>query len=134
MNSQPYPHCVYCAIVAGTIPCAKVYEDDQFLAFLDIHPATKGHTLLIPKVHTRWVHDVEPFETYWSLARCIARSQDTHLNPTYIQYFTHGALDHAHIHIIPRYDGIDTADPILIQPTHVEDGAVLNETAGKIKI
>ncbi len=126
--------CIFCKIVSGDIPASKVYEDDHFLAFLDIHPATVGHTLLIPKIHTRWVHDVEPFEEYWSVARRIARSQQEKLLPTYIQYFTHGALDHAHIHIIPRYDDVDTADPLLIQPPLAEDRAVLNETAQKIKI
>ncbi len=134
MNSQPYPHCIYCAIIKGEVPCAKVYEDATFLAFLDIHPASPGHTLVIPKIHTRWVHDVEPFETYWSVARNIARSQQEHLHPEYIQYFTHGALDHAHIHIIPRYDDVDTADPILTQPAQPEDSAVLNEIAQKIKL
>ena len=41
---------VFAKIVAGEIPCYKVYEDDKVLAFLDIHPETKGHTLVIPKV------------------------------------------------------------------------------------
>jgi len=43
--------CVFCKIVKGEMPCAKIWEDDNFIAFLDIKPATKGMTLLIPKIH-----------------------------------------------------------------------------------
>jgi len=43
--------CIFCKIVAGDIPCAKVYEDERVLAFLDIHPISRGHTLVIPKDH-----------------------------------------------------------------------------------
>ncbi len=44
--------CIFCKIVKGEIPCAKIWEDDNFIAFLDIKPATKGMTLLIPKIHS----------------------------------------------------------------------------------
>ncbi len=43
--------CIFCKIAAGELPCYKVYEDDKILAFLDIHPINKGHTLIIPKEH-----------------------------------------------------------------------------------
>ena len=43
--------CIFCKIVRGEIPCYKVYEDDEVLAFLDISQTTKGHTLVIPKEH-----------------------------------------------------------------------------------
>ena len=44
-------NCVFCAIAAGEIPSFKIYEDDRFLAYLDINPFSKGHTLVIPKEH-----------------------------------------------------------------------------------
>lgn len=50
--------CPFCKIVGGEIPSAKVYEDDEHLAFLDIRPQSPGHTLIIPKKHQRWVWDV----------------------------------------------------------------------------
>ena len=45
------PDCIFCKIVAGDIPCHKVYEDDHVLAFLDINPLSEGHTVLIPRGH-----------------------------------------------------------------------------------
>ena len=45
--------CIFCKIINGEIPSTKVYEDDEFLAFMDINPAVRGHTLVIPKYHCR---------------------------------------------------------------------------------
>lgn len=50
--------CVFCKIASGEIPCTKVYEDDNFLAFRDIHPAAKSHILLIPKMHISTLNDI----------------------------------------------------------------------------
>ena len=50
--------CVFCQIAAGKIPCFKIYEEEGFLAFLDINPWVEGHTLVIPKKHYRWVWDM----------------------------------------------------------------------------
>jgi len=44
-------NCLFCKIVAGSIPCAKIYEDDDILAFLDINPTARGHSLVVPKGH-----------------------------------------------------------------------------------
>ena len=52
--------CIFCAIAAGEIPCFKVYEDDVVLAYLDINPCTKGHTLVIPKAHSAGLLDTPP--------------------------------------------------------------------------
>lgn len=73
MNTQP--DCIFCKIVAGTIPSHKVYEDDAFLAFLDINPRSPGHTLVIPKEHHRWVWDVPNFAGYTAIAQKIAHAQ-----------------------------------------------------------
>ena len=43
--------CLFCKIIAGQIPCFKVFEDDETLAFMDINPVNEGHTLVIPKLH-----------------------------------------------------------------------------------
>ena len=50
--------CIFCQIVAGKLPSYKVYEDEEFLAFLDIFPKSTGHTLVIPKKHVEWVWDL----------------------------------------------------------------------------
>ena len=49
--------CIFCKIVKGEIPCSKVYEDENFLAFLDISPVNKGHVLVVPKEHSENIFD-----------------------------------------------------------------------------
>ena len=49
--------CLFCKIVKGQIPCAKIFEDDEVLSFLDIGPISDGHTLVIPKQHYKQLHD-----------------------------------------------------------------------------
>lgn len=95
--------CVFCQIVNNTLPCYKVYENSEFLAFLDINPRTLGHTLVIPKKHYRWVYEVENFEKYWGVVLEITQAMKKVLNPYFITYATHGLeIPHAHIHILPR--------------------------------
>jgi histidine triad (HIT) family protein len=97
-------NCIFCKIVKGEIPSYKVYEDDLFLAFLNINPAISGQILLIPKKHYRWVCDVIEFDQYWQIARKIATSlKNSDLKPDFVSFVTVGKdVPHAHIHIIPR--------------------------------
>jgi len=64
--------CIFCKIVKGEIPAEKIYEDENFLAFLDIRPLSPGHTLVISKKHYRWVWDIPNAGTYFEVARKIA--------------------------------------------------------------
>ena len=118
--------CIFCKIVKGEIPCHKIYEDDNFFAFLDINPISHGHTLLIPKIHYRWVYDVLEFGEYWQVAKKITLAiKNCSLNPEYVSFLTMGKeVEHAHIHIIPRSSD-DAVQPILhtiphIHPTQAE--------------
>lgn len=124
--------CLFCKIATGEIPNHTVYENSDFLAFLDIHPLSKGHTLLIPKKHVRWVHDVEPFGTYWETARDIKTALDKALEPEWVQYFTHGVIPHAHIHILPRYDDVQSAKT-LPDDQYSADADNLEKLAGRIR-
>jgi len=97
------PDCVFCKIVKGEIPAEKVYEDENYLAFLDIHPLSPGHTLVIPKKHFRWVWDIdeagEYFETTKKVARAIQKSFGTE------QVFSKiigDEVPHAHIWLFPN--------------------------------
>lgn len=95
--------CVFCQIIKGKAPAYKIYEDDDFLAFLDINPRVLGHTLVIPKIHYRWVYDVPNFSNYWQVVLKITQAMKKALNPYFISYVTHGLeVPHAHIHILPR--------------------------------
>ena len=69
---------IFSKIVAGEIPCYKIYEDDVCLAFLDINPEEKGHTLVIPKVEVDKIYDLDE-ETYthlFSVAKKLAKNMD----------------------------------------------------------
>ncbi|MFZ2153370.1 MAG: HIT family protein [Microgenomates group bacterium] len=103
--------CVFCEIIDGSIPCHKIAEDDNFLAFLDIKPFSVGHTMVIPKIHYRWTYDVPNFGSYWEFTRQVSHKINTNLKPFFISYLTMGnQVEHAHIHIIPRYQNDNLMD------------------------
>ena len=81
--------CIFCKIVAGELPSYKVYEDANFLAFLDIYPRTKGHTLVIPKKHYQWVYDVPEFGKYWEIAKKIALTTQIVVRSHSINFLLH---------------------------------------------
>ena len=96
--------CIFCKIAKGEIPCYKIYEDQDFFAFLDIKPLNPGHTLLIPKKHIQWVNDYEPFCNYWKTARKLSKIIEKSLNPIIVSYVVYGlGVSHAHIHLIPKF-------------------------------
>lgn len=95
--------CIFCKIVAGEIPSHTVYEDSDFLAFLDIKPLTPGHTLVIPKQHFRWVWEVPNVGEYFEAARKVARAQQKAYETDWILSKIVGdEVPHAHIWIFPN--------------------------------
>lgn len=93
---------VFKKIIDGEIPCHKVYEDELFLAFLDIRPEAPGHTLIIPKEEVRWVWDVEYYKEYWDLARTLSSALRIAFQTDWIISKVVGdEVPHAHIHLIP---------------------------------
>ncbi|MBI2087020.1 MAG: HIT domain-containing protein [Candidatus Zambryskibacteria bacterium] len=96
-------NCIFCKIVAGEIPSYKVYEDENFLAFLDIHPQTPGHTQVIPKEHYRWVWDVPNVGKYFEVVKKVALAQQKAFNTDYILSRIIGEeIPHAHIWVWPH--------------------------------
>lgn len=101
--------CIFCKIVAGSIPSYKVYEDENFLAFLDVHPQTPGHTQVIPKTHYRWVWDlpagrqVSPnIGAYFELVKKIALAQRKAFGTDWILSKIIGdEIEHAHVWVFP---------------------------------
>jgi len=114
--------CLFCKIAIGEIPSYKIYEDDLFFGFLDIHPRVFGHTLLIPKKHYKWVYDVPDFDKYWLAALKITNILKKELNTEFVTYGTHGLeIPHAHIHILPRKKEIDfLPKEVYIAPEEME--------------
>ncbi len=97
------PTCIFCKIIAKEIPANIVYEDADFLAFLDIHPVSLGHTLIIPKDHYRWVWDVPQLGKYFEVAGKIAHAQQKAFDEEAIWSGIRGdEVSHAHISILPQ--------------------------------
>jgi histidine triad (HIT) family protein len=92
--------------VRGEIPCYKIAENDDFLAFLDINPAAAGHTLVIPKLETDYIFDL-PDDTLGPLltfAKTVARAIDAATGCIRTGIIVEGLeVPHAHIHLIPMY-------------------------------
>ena len=94
--------CIFCKIVSGEIPATKVYEDENFLAFLDIHPQSPGHAQVIPKQHYRWVWDVPNVGEYFEVVRKIANAQQKAFGTDWILSKIIGdEVEHAHIWVYP---------------------------------
>ena len=94
---------VFAKIVAGEIPCYKIYEDDRVMAFLDIHPETKGHTLVIPKVEIDRIYDLEDvdYNALMAAAKKIARHMEDVLGARIVWKVVGTDVPHAHIHLMP---------------------------------
>lgn len=102
--------CIFCKIVKGEIPCYKVYEDDKFLAFLDINPQSPGHTQVIPKEHFRWVWDTPNTGEYFEVAKKVALAQQKAFNTEFILSKIVGEdVSHAHIWVFPNKEVSGTA-------------------------
>ncbi len=106
--------CLFCSIVAGDIPCQKIYEDDATIAFLDIGPVSEGHTLVLPKTHSENLragsaYDAESaMSAVYKIAPSIMKAVDA---DGYNLGMNHGEcagqdVMHTHLHIMPRKNGV----------------------------
>lgn len=94
--------CIFCKIVSGEIPAHKVYEDEKFLAFLDINPQSPGHVQVIPKEHHRWVWDVPNVGEYFEVVRKVALAQRKAFDTEWVLSRVVGdEVPHAHIWVFP---------------------------------
>ncbi len=103
--------CIFCRIVRKELPAHTVYEDQDFIAFLDINPLSPGHTLVIPKQHYRWVWDVPASGAYFEIASKIARA----LQATSGSHAVHAKVvgeevHHAHVWVYPDPNHTFTTD------------------------
>jgi diadenosine tetraphosphate (Ap4A) HIT family hydrolase len=103
--------CIFCKIVAGSAPAHRVYEDEHFLAFLDIYPVRPGHTLVIPRQHGQFLSDFEPsqsgelFALGQRLGGAIRRSPIPCEDINFVLNDGPAAnqtVPHVHLHLVPR--------------------------------
>lgn len=98
-------NCIFCKIIRGEIPAHKVYEDNNFLAFLDINPQSPGHTQVIPKEHYRWVWDTPNAGEFFEVVKKIALAQQKAFDTDFILSKIIGdEVPHAHIWVFPNPD------------------------------
>lgn len=113
--------CIFCKIIGGEIPSFKVYENEDVLAFLDIHPFSQGHCLVVPRKHFENIFDIEKdiLEKVILAGKHIAEKIKVSLNADGIRLMqSNGSLAgqevmHFHLHIIPRYE----SDGLMQHPT-----------------
>ncbi len=95
--------CIFCKIAKGEMPAEKVYEDENFLAFLDIKPLSPGHTLVIPKEHFRWVWNVPNAGKFFNVAKKIALAiQKSFGTEEVFSKIIGEEIPHAHIWLFPN--------------------------------
>lgn len=105
--------CIFCKIIAGQIPCTKVFENDALLAFLDIGPVSDGHLLVVPKVHTARLESTPP-QTLAQAAQVLpmlAEAVGRAVNAEGCNVLCNSGrcagqvVEHLHLHIVPRRSG-----------------------------
>ncbi len=104
--------CIFCKIINHEIPNYTVYENEHVLAFLDVHPCSKGHTVVVPKKHAADISELS--DTEWQLlmqgVREVAKKVDEVIKPAGMNIGINNkpaagqAVPHLHWHIIPRYE------------------------------
>lgn len=106
-------NCIFCKIIAGVIPSATVYEDEDFKVIMDIAPAAKGHVIILPKKHSANLFELEDATAAKALmvARKVATTMRAELNCDGINLLQNNGeaagqtVHHFHIHLIPRFLG-----------------------------
>ena len=124
---------IFTKIINGDIPCHKVYEDDKTFAFLDIHPLTEGHVLVIPKKQVEFVWDLneEDYAALMASVKKIALRLREILPYQYIGERVVGVdVPHAHVHLLPFNDTSELSEPQRFDQE--ADHAKLAELAAKI--
>lgn len=137
MSGQTYDtNNIFAKILRGEIPCHRIYEDDDTLAFMDVMPQSPGHLLVIPKAPSRNILDADPavlskmIPIVQKLARAAKEAFEAD-GVTVIQFNEPASgqtVYHLHFHIIPRYEGL----PLKPHSGQMEDNGVLAANAEKI--
>jgi histidine triad (HIT) family protein len=107
------PNCIFCKIVAGDLPARIVDEDERTISFMDIAPATRGHALVIPRVHTADLLSVDSEDLQAVVLACqrLALRAKERLGADAVNLLNSSGATawqtvfHFHVHVIPRYDG-----------------------------
>jgi len=120
--------CIFCKIASGSVEAKKVWEDEKYLAFLDLEPITEGHLLLIPKKHSDYIFDLaeDEYRNLFDIAKKIAGPLKEAMRAKRVGIIVEGfGVPHVHIHLVPINLG-NELDP---NRAHRVDETQLNKTA-----
>lgn len=129
---------IFTKIIKGEIPSHKVYEDDKTLAFLDIYPATEGHTLVIPKkeIEFIWDLDAEDYSALMDSVQKVGRRLREVTGKKYVGTMVIGTdVPHAHVHVVPFESAVDIKAVVSMrgrdqkEPDHEELARLAKEIA-----
>lgn len=134
--------CIFCKIIKGDIPSAKVYEDEDVLAFLDISQVTKGHTLMIPKNHEENVYELSEHttKTLFSAVPKVAKAIKAAYDPVGLNVLNNNGKEagqtvfHYHLHLLPRYGKGDGYGAVWHDHSSQYSSEDLQKMAGEISV
>lgn len=123
---------IFTKILNGELPSYKVYEDDKAYAFLNIHPLTPGHTLVIPKKQVEFIWDLEPedYQAVMDMVQKVGKQLRDTLDTDYVGVEVIGVdVPHAHVHVVPFNSPSDLHRSVAPdhEPDHDELAAVLEK-------
>ena len=122
---------VFTKIIKGELPCYKIYEDEKTFVFLDNHPAIAGHTLVVPKVQVDKFYELEDddYQAVMATVKKLAQHMEKALGARPIIKIIGVDVHHAHVHVMPYAEGIDTGD---VEPPKLSE-AEMKEIQEKLK-
>ena len=138
VDSSAAGDCIFCHLVAGTLPAARIFEDAETLAFLDISQVTPGHALVVVKRHAETLFDLTADEAAAAMrtAHRVALALQATYQPAGLNLLQCNreagwqTVGHFHIHVLPRHAGDGVG---LVWPRQAPDTALLEERAGRVR-
>lgn len=122
---------IFSKIISGEIPCYKIYEDDKTFAFLDIHPETMGHVLVVPKKEVDKIYDLED-EDYQALMKTVkklSKHMEEKLGSRILWKVVGTDVPHAHVHLMPLDENWQYGKTL--EPTEAEFEEIRSKLAYK---
>lgn len=121
---------IFSRIIAGEIPCYKIYEDDKTFAFLDIHPETMGHTLVVPKKEVDKIYELEDedYDALMKTVKKLSKHMEDKLGSRTLWKVVGTDVPHAHVHLMPLDENWQYGKTL--EPTEKE----FEEIQAKIKL
>jgi len=130
-------NCIFCQIVGGSEPAHKIWESDDFLAFLSIHPCNPGHACLIPKLHVDYVFDLEEplYSAIFQAARRLSGPIKRATNALRVGLAVEGfSVPHVHLHLVPLHNAAELDPHRHIEQTREELAATAERIRDEIPV